>query len=103
MSDQKVCQDYSPKGWSNVAGYGHIVQATIQPNGGVAANAYPWNRLETMPEPSNTLVNKSSAWSPPISATLQQQMNESCNICKTSEPTKAKYQGLESKEYSPLV
>ena len=104
QKNQKMCQDYSPKGWSNAAGYGHLVQASVQSNGSVVSNAHPWNRIQPLGEPSNTLVDKSAAWSPPISSSLEQQLNESCNICQSSgKPQQQKFQGFEAKEYAPLV
>lgn len=99
----KMCPDYSVKGWSNQVGYGHLVQSTIQGDGSVKADAHPWNRIQQMPKPSHHQVEPKSAWSPPISASLQQQMDESCKICPNSKPSPAKYSGFEEREYAPVL
>jgi len=103
MSSQ--CQDNSPKGWSNQVGYGHIVQAEVQPNGSVKAEAHPWNRIQSLPAPHNTLVDTKAAWSPPISTSLESQLTASCQSCPTPgvAPKKASYGAYEPREYAPLV
>ncbi len=102
MNKDMQCQDNTPKGWSNQVGYGHVVQAQIV-NGQVKAQAHPWNRIQPLSNQANTLVDTNSAWSPPISSELEAQLNASCNLCQDGNPKQCSYQGIEHKEYSPLV
>ena len=94
------CFPIENKGWSNIKGYGQIVNNTFE-NDSVNQNISPWNKIQPMYLPVSTPVNTKYAWSPPISKELFSIIRSDCNICpKHSQTT---YNGCIQNLDSPTI
>lgn len=74
--------DYDNKGWSNISGYGNMVNTKLTTNNdrNVQTIISPWDRLQPL-TPPYYIENTQYSWSPPLTTYNQRQLYESCAIC----------------------
>ncbi len=76
--------DYDQKGWTNISGYGNIVNSQL-PNINqrlVQTMSSPWDRLQPLPAPYH-IENTQYSWSPPLTPLNKSQLYQTCAICPT--------------------
>lgn len=81
------CFPIEDKGWTNIRGYGEIVNNTIDYNNKITQSVSPWNRIQPLYLPTSTPAEIKYAWSPPISQGLSQIIRSDCNICPKHSQT----------------
>ena len=74
--------DYDQKGWTNISGYGNIVNSQLPyiNQGFVQTISSPWDRLQPLTAPYH-IENTQYSWSPPLTPLNQSQLYQSCTIC----------------------
>ncbi len=65
------------KGWSNISGYGQIVNNTYN-NQSVSTNYSPWNLIQPLKKPVNSPANINYAWSPPLTSKMKKIIKNNC-------------------------
>lgn len=76
--------DYDQKGWTNISGYGNIVNTRLPMISQRVANSVscPWDRLQPLTPPYQ-IENTQYSWSPPLTQSNQYQLYQTCTICPT--------------------
>jgi hypothetical protein len=83
---ENTCFPIENKGWSNVRGYGEIINNTLE-NNKISQDISPWNRIQPLYLPTSTPAEIKYAWSPPISNNLFNNIRSDCNICPKHSQT----------------
>lgn len=95
-----TCFPLENKGWTNIRGYGEIINSTLKNNSRVTQDISPWNKIQPLYLPTSTPAEIKYAWSPPISHQLFNNIRSDCNICpKHSQTT---YNGCIKNLDSPM-
>lgn len=84
---ENTCFPLEDKGWSNIRGYGEMVNNSFIQNRDIVRTVSPWNRIQPLYLPTDTEVNTKYAWSPPISQNLLNNIRSDCNICPKHSQT----------------
>ena len=82
-----TCFPVEDKGWTNIRGYGEIVNNNIDYNNKITQTVSPWNRIQPLYLPTSTPAEIKYAWSPPISQDLYRTIKSDCNICPKHSQT----------------
>ena len=80
------CFPLENKGWTNIRGYGGIINNNMQ-NNNIQQTISPWNRIQPLYLPTSTPIDIKYAWSPPISTNLFNTIRSDCNICPKHSQT----------------
>lgn len=74
--------DYDQKGWTNISGYGNIVNTQLPyiNQGFVQTINSPWDRLQPLTPPYH-IENTQYSWSPPLTPLNKSQLYQTCAIC----------------------
>lgn len=80
------CFPQESKGWSNIRGYGEIINNNMK-NNNVIQNISAWNRIQPLYLPVSTPTEIKSTWSPAISKQLFTTIRSDCNICPKHSQT----------------